>query len=59
MTGTLRLAALATALTLGACAPNAAPPIPPAAETDPVLQSHSQWCNANPPSGYCDVDDHR
>jgi hypothetical protein len=52
-------AALAAALTLGACARQ--PNVPPgqAGEPDPVSLGHSQWCDTNPPSGYCDIDDHR
>ena len=53
----LQVAVLAGALILGACGPR-----PPAAEigtSDPALQGHAQWCNTNPPSGYCGVDDRR
>jgi hypothetical protein len=53
------LAALATVLTLGACASQPNAPTAETGEPDPVSLGHSQWCDTNPPSGYCDIDDHR
>ena len=50
---------LLAVLTLCACATPPAAPMKPGEASDPVLQGHSQWCNTNPPSGYCDVDDAR
>ncbi len=53
------LSLLAAAFALSACAGPAAEPPPASGEPDEVLQGHSQWCGMNPPSGYCDIDDHR
>jgi hypothetical protein len=55
----LRVAGLAAALSLGACVQQQTPPPAATGEPDPALQGHAQWCNTNPPSGYCAIDDHR
>jgi hypothetical protein len=52
-------AALAVALSLGACVPPRATPASETGAPDPALQGHAQWCNTSPPSGYCGVDDLR
>ena len=51
-----RAAALTAVLFLGACAIT---PAAPSGDSDPVRQSHSQWCGSLPASGYCDLDDSR
>ena len=50
---------LAAILLLAACTAPAGTPGPETGASDPVLQGHAQWCNTNPPSGYCDIDDRR
>ena len=50
---------LAAALLLAACAMQTGAPGADTGASDPALQDHARWCSTNPPSGYCDVDDHR
>lgn len=47
------------ALLLAACKMPSGAPGADSGASDPALQDHARWCNTNPPSGYCDVDDHR
>ncbi len=54
-----RIVALVVVLAaLAACTPQRRAGITPAdaATPDPILQSHSDWCGTNPPSGYCIYD---
>jgi hypothetical protein len=50
---------LAAALVLAACTMASQTPGPATGASDPTLQGHARWCGMTPPSGYCDVDDHR
>jgi hypothetical protein len=54
----LRVSVLAATLALAACA-SSEPPAAPTGAPDPALLGHSDWCNTNPPSGYCGIDDLR
>jgi hypothetical protein len=55
---TLALAIFAAGMALTSCAMQSEPATY-GYQSDPALQSHSQWCATNPPSGYCGIDDHR
>jgi hypothetical protein len=44
---------------LAACVAPSGAPGTDSGGPDPALQGHARWCGTSPPSGYCDIDDHR